>query len=176
MPFEIERKFLVPVEHHGYFVSLSGGNPITQFYLSNDLRGVVRGCISIQPNGDLRSKMTVKSPPRYDGVVREEWEWDMPADTLRNMMESLQPPMLQKTRHFIPYDGEIWEVDVLPISPNDLSRCLVLAEFEAPTYEEVQTVVLPPWVGREVTALEPFAMANLTTEINREAAWRLAYL
>ena len=95
----------------------------------------------------------------------------MPVTAAREMVDSLNPPCLYKTRHVVQCGGDTWEVDVVPVG----TRYLVVAEFEAPTLEAVNAVALPPWVGRDVTGDPAFIMSTLTTDDARKAAWRRAY-
>ena len=173
MPSEIERKFLVPLEFHDRFVGLEGGTEIVQAYLNDDPDRTVR--VRIARTGGLDvAKMTVKGRPTPEGggAVRSEWEWPMPVAAAREMVDSLNPPCLYKTRHVVQCGGDTWEVDVLSIG---LGVHIVVAEFEAPTLEAVNAVALPTWVGREVTGDPAFVMSNLTTIRKRNAAWRRAY-
>lgn len=170
MPLEIERKFLVPLEFHDRFVGLEGGTEIVQAYLNDDPDRTVR--VRIARTGGVEvAKMTVKGRPTPDGAVRSEWEWPMPVPAAREMVDSLNPPCLRKTRHVVRHGGDTWEVDVVPVG----TGYLVVAEFEAPTLEAVNAVALPPWVGRDVTGDPAFIMSTLTTDDARDAACRRAY-
>ena len=181
MNTEIERKFIIPLEYHHLFLERERGSAVTQAYLSSSPECTVRLRISEHPELGKNVKMTVKGTSSEGGLVRNEWEWSMPEDTVRDMLEKLKPQTLTKTRHVVSYDWRIWEVDVMRVNeiadrPPNMWRYLVVAEYEAPTLEEVQGVPLPPWVGRDVTGDSAFTMANLTTEAARDLAWRKAYL
>jgi len=171
MPDEIERKFIVPNEHHALFVGREGGVTMTQAYLSSS--PTVRVRVVEAADGSVGAKMTVKGKSSDGGLVRSEWEWPIPVEEAREVIARLNPPSLTKTRHLVTVNGDTWEVDVLVV---DAERYLVVAEYEAPTLEQVQNVVLPAWVGKDVTDDLTFAMSHLTTEAARDLAWRKAYL
>jgi CYTH domain-containing protein len=64
---------------------------------------------------------------------------------------------LTKTRYFVPHGDLTWQVDVY----TGILAGVTLAEVELPT--ETTELVLPPWVGREVTgdpAYKKFNMVN----------------
>ena len=179
MATEIERKFIVPLEHHSLFVPLPGGTRQLQAYLSEDPARTVRVRVSQTPRG-TSAKMTVKGRPRQGGMSKPEWEWDMPVALVEDMINELNPPLLDKTRHEIQHMGNVWEVDVLKVNtvaarPPEMWRYLVTAEIEAPTVAAARAVPLPDWLGQEVTGDKRFAMSMLTTEAARDTAWRAAY-
>jgi len=171
MPDEIERKFIVPLEHHALFVGREGGVTMTQAYLSSS--PTVRVRVVESADGSVEAKMTVKGKSSDGGLVRSEWEWPIPVEEALEVIARLNPPSLTKTRHLVTVNGDdVWEVDVLVV---DAGRYLVVAEFEAPTLEQVRNVVLPPWVGKDVTDDLAFAMSHLTTEAERDLTWCKAY-
>ena len=177
---EIERKFIVPPEHHQAFIERGGGVEVVQAYLSSSPDYTVRLRIATEPHHEAAT-MTVKGRATEGGLVRSEWEWPVPVHEARDLIERLSPPRLHKTRHVVlTKDLDKWEVDVLRVNevadrPPVMWRYLVVAEYEAPTLGQVQGVVLPPWVGKEVTGDPQFAMSTLTTEALRDLAWRKAY-
>jgi CYTH domain-containing protein len=54
-------------------------------------------------------------------------------------------PIIEKTRYVVPHNNLLWEVDV----HEGVLQGLVLAEIELE--HEEQELVLPSWIGREVT-------------------------
>jgi adenylate cyclase len=179
MALEIERKFIVPLEFHEAFANRPGGTRQVQAYLSEDPARTVRVRISETPRG-TSAKMTVKGRPRNGGLVKPEWEWDMPVDTVAEMIAELNPPLLDKTRHEVEYKGNIWEVDVLKVNnvpnrPPHMWLYLVTAEVETPSIAAANAVKLPPWVAQEVTGDKTYAMSMLTGEAERQKAWMRAY-
>ncbi len=180
MAQEIERKFIVPLEFHSLFLERKGGTEVTQAYLSSSPGQTIR--IRIAKTEDLEvAKMTVKGRSSNGGLVRSEWEWPMPVESAKNIIEELDPPRFNKVRHVVSHGENSWEVDVLRVNeiagrPPVMWKYLVVAEFEGTSLEKVQNVILPPWVGRDVTGDSIFSMVNLTTEALRDLAWRKAYL
>lgn len=167
MGIEIERKFIVPLEHQHQFIHLKGGTRLIQAYLSTDPARIVRLRVAEQDN--IRTaKLCIKGPSREGGMVRAEWEQSVDSDWAMDIINNLAPPFLQKTRH----NMGLWEVDVMPI---DADRHLVVAEFEAPTVAEANAVLRPPWVGPDVTGDKMFVASNLLSQGARTLAWRHAY-
>lgn len=179
MALEIERKFIIPLEFQPMFTERPGGVRQVQAYLSDDPARTVR--VRLTENGrTTKATMTVKGKPRHGGIAKPEWEWEMPVDTVAEMISELNPPFLDKTRHMVDYKGATWEVDVLKVNnvagrPPEMWRYLITAEVEAPSLEAARAVAIPPWVGREVTGDKLYAMSMLTTEAARHKAWFAAY-
>ena len=74
---------------------------------------------------------------------------------VRELLQMCLTPLVEKTRHRVNFAGRTWEVDVF----SGANRGLVLAEveIEAPDAH----VMLPPWLGAEVTDDHRYANANL---------------
>ncbi len=54
--------------------------------------------------------LTIKGP--NVGGTRLEYEYDIPIDEAREMLNELcHKPLIEKTRYKIPFEGFIWEVD-----------------------------------------------------------------
>lgn len=136
MGIEIERKFLVKNDS---WRGLGAGTPYRQGYLSTDRERVVR----VRRAGD-RGFLTVKGAG--DGAARAEYEFEIPVAEADEMLDTLcLRPLIEKVRHLVPFAGLVWEVDEF----SGDNRGLILAEVELE--REDQPVVLPDWVGREVT-------------------------
>ena len=154
MPQEIERKFLVRGNgwrDHG------AGVPYRQGYLSTVAERTVRVRL-IRDKGWLTIKgITV-------GATRAEYEYEIPADEAGEMLDVLcERPLIEKTRYRIEHQGLIWEVDEF----DGDNAGLIIAEVELE--EENQTVVLPDWIGEEVTDDPRYYNANLIA--NPYATW-----
>lgn len=138
MSLEIERKFLVRnyIEHAAGAVKTT---EITQVYLSDNPDATVRLRIT-----DDKAFITVKS--RNRGMVRDEWEYEIPLSDARQMVTGLKGlPLISKTRHTHLFAAGEWTVDVF----HGPLEGLMLAEIELPDTET--DIELPPFVGREVT-------------------------
>lgn len=147
MGTEIERKFLVTDPS---VIDGVPGTGLRQGYLSRAPERSVR----VRHAGD-RAFVTVKGASV--GPTRAEWEWEIPVEDAEGMLAICDGPILEKTRHLVEVAGRSWEVDVFA-GPNE---GLIMAEVELETADDV--VVLPPWVGREVTHDRRFYNAYLAT-------------
>lgn len=137
MAKEIERKYLVTSTD--YRDMASRVRHITQAYLSTDPRSTVRVRII-----DGRGKLTVKSITR--GATRDEWEFDIPADDARDMIEACAcSKIIDKDRYIVDYEGHRWEVDEF----HGEHEGLVVAEIELG--DEAERFEKPGFIGREVT-------------------------
>lgn len=137
MGFEIERKFRVSRRD---FLDGLTGERLVQGYLSHEVRATVR----VRIQGD-RAWLTVKGENR--GAVRREFEYPMPVDDARVMLDELCPAgVIDKTRYRLPLGDHVWEVDVF----HGDNRGLVVAEIELET--ENEAFQRPDWLGDEVTA------------------------
>ena len=192
MGTEVERKFIVPLEHHALFLGLPPGmnqRDITQAYLSSEKGKTVRLRIerTVYPpkfEGPLRWDeqcwITIKGPSPDGGLTRSEWEAKFPVQSAEEIITTLNPPRLHKTRNYVKNGEDVWEVDVLKVNtvagrPPMMWKYLVVAEFEHRDPEKVKGAALPPWVGKEVTGDSRFSMVNLVAEAQRDLAWRAAY-
>ena len=136
MPAEIERKFLVADD------SWRDGTPgvrIAQGYLSQDPDRTVRVRI-----GGEKAWLTIKG--RTHGITRAEFEYAIPVDEARALLELCLPSVIDKTRHEISFGGQLWEVDDF----HGENAGLVIAEVELA--DAAISPELPPWVGAEVSA------------------------
>lgn len=146
MGIEIERKFLM--KNDGW---RGIGTPLTlkQGYLSSHPDRIVR----VRIEGET-AKLTVKG--RVSGATRGEWEYPIPMEDANRFLDELcEKPLIEKTRHRIPYEGYIWEVDEF-FGDN---AGLVLAEIELQS--ESQEFPMPDWIGEEVTQDIRYFNSNL---------------
>lgn len=137
MATEIERKFLV-ADIEAAIAAAESSTRIRQGYLSVNPDATVR--VRIRGNSAF---LTVKS--RNCGCRRGEWEYGIPLNDARELMALSISAVIDKTRYFVPFGGHTWEVDVF-VSP----QCRALAEVELT--DACEEVMLPPWVGAEVTS------------------------
>ena len=151
MAKEIERKFLVV--DNSYRESAESVIEIIQGYLSADPDRTVR----IRLYGD-KAFLTVKT--RNDGALRHEWEYEIPAEDAREMLEKAAVNVLSKRRYLVPASekGLVWEVDEF----GGALSGLVIAEVELP---ELDTPVnLPVFVGDEITGDPRYYNSNLAAQ------------
>ncbi|MFN8022946.1 MAG: CYTH domain-containing protein [Acidimicrobiales bacterium] len=141
MGVEIERKFLV--EGDGWRTGARASR-IRQAYLVRAAGRSVR-----VRDEDGRITLTIKGPgDDGDPRRRAEFEYELPAADADGLFALCEPGTIDKTRHRVDVAGRTWEVDEFHgrLAP------LVVAEIELGDGESPDAeVVLPPWVGREVT-------------------------
>jgi CYTH domain-containing protein len=149
MPLEIERKFLVRGEG---WRDQGGGIPYRQGYLSTVPDRTVRVRL-VRDKGYL----TIKGVSV--GATRAEYEYEIPAVEASEMLDNLcERPLIEKTRYRVEHQGLIWEVDEF----DGDNAGLIIAEVELDA--EDQAIILPDWVGNEVTGDPRYYNANLITD------------
>ena len=148
MPLEIERKFLLRGEG---WRALGAGVPYRQGYLSTEPGRSVRVRL-VRDKGYLTIKgMTV-------GAARAEYEYEIPAADASEMLDKLcERPLIEKTRYRVEHQGFVWEIDEF----DGDNAGLIIAEVELD--EEDQAIVLPDWIGKEVTGDPRYYNASLIT-------------
>ena len=144
MGVEIERKFTVRAD----FCPQGAGTEMAQGYLSRDPQRTVR----VRLAGG-RGYLTVKGETR--GMVRAEYEYEIPPTDARAMLALCDSPLVEKTRYVMDAAGRRWEVDVF----HGANDGLVVAEVELPS--ETAEVTLPAWVEREVTGEKRYYNSSL---------------
>lgn len=136
MALEIERKYLVTDDSYKRLASRSAY--IAQGYLCRDPERTVRVRLL-----DDRGFITVKGVTK--NAVREEYEYEVPAEDARGMLLLCGDAVLSKRRWYVDYDGFTWEVDEF----DGLLSGLVVAEIELPAPDT--SFALPHFIGAEVT-------------------------
>lgn len=137
MGVEIERKFLVNGD--AWKKNVSRSIHYRQGYLCGSTHASVRVRVT-----DEDARLNIKSATL--GVQRDEFEYVIPLDEARQMLETLcEGPLIEKTRHLVEHKGHIWEIDVF----EGQNQGLVVAEIELSVEDEA--FERPPWVGEEVS-------------------------
>ena len=139
MGTEIERKFL-----------LRDSRWRSEVARSSTLR---QGYLAAQPSGTVRVRLdrgqgwlTIKGPTQ--GIARTEFEYPIPESDAVAMLEELcVGPILEKTRHVVPFGGLDWEIDEF------LGDNLGLTVAEVELRDVDHCFEPPPWLGREVSGL-----------------------
>ena len=147
MAKEIERKFLT-VNDDWRIV-----DPIyyCQGYLNRDKQRTVRVRIA----GD-KAMLTVKG--LTEGACRDEFEYDIPVDDAKQMLQLCEQPLIEKNRYLVTYSNMNSEIDEFL----GLNQGLIVAESELES--EDQTLDVPSWVGEEVTADSRYFNSSLSRE------------
>ena len=140
-PVEIERKFLVANDEWKLSAVRSVG--IRDGLIASSEGRKVRVRIS----GDIAT-IAIKGP--RTGIVRPEFEYEIEiADAERMLSTICGGNTLEKQRFFVEDRGATWHVDVY----GGILQGVVIAEIELT--QETQKLILPPWIGKEVTG-DPF--------------------
>lgn len=153
MAKEIERKFLVTDDT--YRSMASSWTKISQGYLSTNPDSTVR--IRIK---DDYAFITVKS--RNRGVVRNEWEYEIPLCDAEEIMTQCKLSCLEKIRYIVPFNGHEWEVDEF----HGRLSGLVVAEIELAN--EYEAFDKPSFIGEEVTSDPTYYNSSLIQHISTE--------
>lgn len=130
-----------------------------KFLLANDewkalVRNSVKykqGYLSSLPTNSIRVRITqnqawlnIKSATV--GTERLEFEYEIPFTDAEEIITTLcKKPLIEKTRHFVPIDDLVWEIDEFEGD----NQGLVVAEIELT--ESGQFFNKPQWIGKEVT-------------------------
>ncbi len=149
MGVEIERKFLVRGQdwRAGVLDSLK----LRQGYLAMD------GGTSVRVRAD-GSNATVTIKGAANGLVRPEFDYDIPTADAEDLFRLCRGRLVEKMRHRTKVDGRIWEVDEF----FGANAGLILAEIEMSDPEE--KITLPDWLGAEVSHDPRYLNANLSIQ------------
>tara|TARA_R110002020_G_scaffold10961_16_gene41633 strand:- start:5707 stop:6186 length:480 start_codon:yes stop_codon:yes gene_type:complete len=150
MAQEIERKFLVVSD--GWKALAESSALLRQGYLSSNAKATVR----VRTWDDFKARLTLKGAAK--GMVRAEYEYEIPMADALELLAMAQPHVLEKRRYLVPFGGLTWEVDVF----EGRHAGLVIAEVELEAVD--QAVTLPDWVGTEVTEDDRYYNASLSRD------------
>ena len=147
---EIERKYLVTSDC--YKEMAVARYHIRQGYISREKTGTVRVRIT-----DDKAYLTIKGKPAAGHFARYEWEKEIDVKEAEELMKLCQGTIIDKTRWIVPAmeEGLKWEVDEF----HGKHEGLVVAEIELES--EDQVVVLPAFIGKEVTDDPQYYNANM---------------
>ncbi len=143
---EIERKFLVDAAK---WTAQGEKLVIRQGFLATNDKLVCR----VRQKGNtyyLSVKANIK------GIRRHDFEYEIPELDGSIMLEQhCEFTPIEKTRHFVNYEGMLWEVDVF----SGLNQGLIVAEIELAS--EDQDFAIPEWIGDEVSEDPKYQNSNL---------------
>ncbi|MBV6512421.1 MAG: Inorganic triphosphatase [Ignavibacteriaceae bacterium] len=137
MANEIERKFLVKGEFKKF---ASKETRIVQGYLSSVPERTVR----VRIKGD-KGYITIKGIGSASGATRYEWEKEIPASEVEELLKICEPGVIDKTRYLVKSGNHTFEVDEF----YGENQGLTLAEIELSSEDE--SFQKPDWLGDEVT-------------------------
>ncbi len=155
MAIEIERKFLV--RNDSWKQAADAGTPMIQGYMLGDGLASVR----VRLEGE-EARLNIKS--RTLGVRRQEYEYPIPVDDAREMLDTLCSNTVSKVRYRVVHAGMTWEVDVFEGD----NAGLIVAEIELAS--EDQEFAHPDWLGKEVSDDERYYNTCLASHPYREWA------
>lgn len=137
MAIEIERKFLLADDRWRACVTESAF--MRQGYLNREQRCSVR----VRTSGE-KAWLNIKGATI--GALRQEFEYEIPLADADAMLDELShQPLIEKRRHYVPYQGHLWEIDEFEGD----NAGLIVAEIELEHADEA--FARPDWLGREVT-------------------------
>ncbi|MFV8335711.1 CYTH domain-containing protein [Flavobacterium sp. RSP29] len=147
---EIERKFLVL--NDSFKAEAFAQNPIAQGYLSSVPERTVR----VRIKGD-KGYLTIKGMSNDSGLSRFEWEKEIPVVEAKELLLLCEKGVIDKTRFEIKRGNHIFEVDEF----YGENEGLIVAEIELDS--EMETFEKPLWLGDEVTNINRYYNAYLST-------------
>jgi len=150
---EIERKFLVANDGWG---PGDDGRRQRQGYLT-----VKAPVVRVRIEEDSAT-LTIKSA--QVGLTRAEYEYAIPLEDAEEMLRTLCPFAVEKTRYLRRVGGHTWEVDVF----HGANDGLVVAEVELESEDEV--VELPGWLGEDVSHDVRYRVSYLSQHPHRSWA------
>ena len=103
--------------------------------------------------------VTLTAKGRRVGASATEYEWDLPLELYNSLPLDSQPSISKIRHHWIGEDGLLWEVDEF----EGVLGGLIIAEVELE--DEYQDVVLPSWLGLEITYLKGWSNSALSMMI-----------
>lgn len=153
MAIEIERKFLLA--NDDWRAGIEHSESLAQGYLvgAKALRdGSARASVRARLAGD-KAWLNIKAATR--GISRTEFDYPIPLEDARTLLDALCDGVLEKMRHHVRVDGVLFEIDEFH-GDND---GLLVAEVELPS--EDAWFPRPSWLGREVSDLARYYNVNL---------------
>jgi len=156
MALEIEHKFLLADDSWRPLVSRSVY--FKQGYLSSAPTSSIRVRI-----GGGQAWLNLKSATI--GNHRLEYEYEIPLADAQEILDNLcKRPLVEKQRHYVDYQGHIWEIDEF-LGDN---AGLIVAEIELDRID--QDFPKPSWIGEEVTHDLRYYNNNLAN--NPYSSWK----
>ncbi len=136
MAMEIERKFLLT--NDDWRQDIEKSIDMIQGYLGGNDKSSIRIRID-----DESANLNIKG--KTIGIQRKEFDYPIPLDEARELMQLCDQPLIEKTRHIVRHGEHIWEIDEFESE----NKGLIVAEVELNNAEEA--LALPDWIGDEVT-------------------------
>jgi adenylate cyclase len=160
MAIEIERKFLLASDD--WRADIERSESLAQGYLVGAQAlhdGSARASVRARISGD-KAWLNIKAATH--GIARTEFDYPIPLDDARTLLDALCDGVIEKIRHHVRVDGVLFEIDEFR-GDND---GLIFAEVELPT--EDAAFPRPSWLGREVSELARYYNVNLIAHPYRQ--------
>ena len=154
---KIEKEKKWTVISDGWMENVYASYTIVQGYLARDPDVRVR----IETHGDFSQGYLIVKGRRYDGDCRDEFMYEIPTHEAERLLSLCQGQIIAKTRYLVnAYDKDTkkrftpakrkFEVDVFNNPPGQETIC------EMEYYDNIDDVMIPDWIGEEVTGDERF--------------------
>jgi len=104
---------------------------------------------------DDKGYITIKGGSNVSGIMRYEWEKEIPVNDARELLALCEPGIIDKTRYLVQVGKFTFEVDEF----YGENTGLVIAELELASEEELFEI--PIWLGKEVTGDKRYYNSNL---------------
>ncbi|RYE34283.1 MAG: CYTH domain-containing protein [Sphingobacteriaceae bacterium] len=147
MGVEIERKFLVDPQKWEQFKKPEG-KLYRQGYLVNEKGKTIR----VRTAGD-QAFITIKGATA--GFTRKEFEYEIPLEDAKELLESFALKGIEKTRYRIPLGDKVWEIDVFAGENEGLLVAEIELKHEKDAFEK------PDFLLQEVTDDARYYNSNL---------------
>ena len=125
MAAEIERKFLVASD--AWRARVRRKRVIRQGYIANADAVSVR----VRIYDDSSAMLTLKS--EREGIRRNEFEYPIPKHDAEQLLLLARGTIIEKTRHELPANGVLWEIDVFKGDNEGLVLAEIELDFMTPT-------------------------------------------
>jgi adenylate cyclase len=140
MPLEIERKFLVD---HSKWNALT--KPKSNYFIQGYLHSEPGKTIRVRAT-NVKGFITIKGKSTADGLSRSEFEYEIPKQEALELLSIFTKKTIEKNRYEIPFEGNVWEVDVFEGD----NFGLIVAEIELKSINQI--FAKPDWVREDVTS------------------------
>ena len=153
MAVEIERKFLLATD--AWRAQVERAERMVQGYLVDAARLHDAGAlcsVRVRIAGD-KAWLNIKSA--LAGIERREYEYAIPRADAERQLAEFCDAQIDKTRHYVPYQGRLFEIDEF----HGDNAGLIVAELELPAVDAA--FARPDWLGAEVSSLPRYYNSHL---------------
>lgn len=152
MAREIERKYLL--KNDSWKALAHQQTHFAQGYLNDIKQAGSKSSVRVRIEGK-QANINIKS--LEIGLSRDEYEYPIDINDAQQMLTTLAfGPVIEKKRYLVTYQKHLWEIDVF-LGDNS---GLIVAEVEIDSEDE--EVVLPEWIGTEVTNISRYYNVSLS--------------